>query len=453
LGPVDALLLKLLANNPPLTAEDARKIRTWWLANRATPRESLVEFLVRQDIFVPDATKTVDMLRKGLITFCDPRRLLRAKGLDTMRERLAQPAGAGAGPLTKTAVPGALATMRPPAAPANPAAAKPAASGGRAGDTEDIMSSALHPATPSTGLVIGTMLGNCLLTEPIGKGGSAQVFRAIHRGLNIPVAVKVLHREALERDPDLYAQLKSEAHLLEKLQHPNIIRVLEFDDNPQFPYLVLEYIEGLSLAELINQSGRLRLDRAMIIIRQIAEGLKAALELGVIHRDVKPANVLLTRDGHAKLADMGLAMAIRPKGEASSQSSDTGLEAMVGTVAYISPEQALSAKDLDHRADIYSLGATFYHAITGELPFQGRSRAEVLLKHVQEVPSAPHMVAPGLDPQASELVLQMMAKDPKDRIQTYDALLHALDGLRHRHDSSSIVMNTGTTNPGPIAGP
>src|SRR5262249_29653945 len=150
---------------------------------------------------------------------------------------------------------------------------------------------------------------------------------------------------------------------------------------------------------------------------------------------------------------MGLAMAIGPKGEASLQTSDAGVDAMVGTVAYISPEQALSAKDLDHRSDIYSLGATFYHAITGELPFKGRSRAEVLLKHVQEVPRDPHVAAPGRDPEASRLVLEMMAKDPKDRVQTYDALLHELDGLRHRHDSSSIVMNTGTTNPGPIAGP
>lgn len=449
MGPVDALLLKLLANSPPLTTDDARGIRTWWLTNRGTPRESLVEFLVRQEVFVADAAKTVDMLRKGLITFCDPRRLLRDKGVDSLRRRMAQPAAAAAGSLSKTAVPGALATMRPP----SPAPSDQPPPGGKVADTEDIMSSATVPGTPSTGPAIGSMLGNCLLTEQVGTGGTAQVYRAIHRGLNIPVAVKVLKREALENDPGVYAQLKSEAQLLEKLQHPNIIRVLEFDDNPKFPYLVLEYVEGLSLAELINQSGRLRLDRAVLIIRQVAEGLKAALQLGIIHRDVKPANVLLTREGCAKLADMGLAIAIGGRVQTEAQrDSGTGLDTMAGTVAYIAPEQALAAPDLDHRADIYSLGATFYHAITGELPFKGRSRMELLMKHVREACPAPHLVAPGLEPDASEVVLAMMAKDPKDRIQTYDALLEALDRLQRCHDSSPISMSTTSLNPGMTGG-
>ena len=442
MGPVDALLLKLLANNPPLTAEDARGIRTWWLANRGNPRESLAEFLVRQDVFIPDATKTVDMLRKGLITFCDPRRLLRDRGLDTLRQRMA-PAGA----LSKTAVPAGLSTMQPPAT-----LEMPAANAGKVGETEDGMASAVQPSTLPSGPAIGSMLGNCLLTEQIGVGGSAQVFRAIHRGLNIPVAVKVLKREAFEDDPGVYAQLKTEAHLLEQLQHPNIIRVLEFDDNPKFPYLVLEYVEGLSLAELINQSGRLRLDRAVVIIRQIADGLKAALKLGIVHRDVKPANVLLTRDGSAKLADLGLAMVIGVRTQAGS-STGSGPETMAGTVAYIAPEQALSAPDLDHRADIYSLGASFYHAITGELPFKGRSRMEVIMKHAKEAPVVPHMVAPGLDPEVSQFTLTMMAKDPKDRFQSYDDVINALDGLQKRQESSGMLMNTTSINPGITTGP
>jgi tRNA A-37 threonylcarbamoyl transferase component Bud32 len=442
------LLLKLLANSPPITAEDARSVRSLWLASRKNPRESLTEFLVRIDVFVPDAIKTMDMLRKGLITYCDPRRLLKDDGYERLRQRLGgAPAGAPATtPMTATGT----TTMRPSSKTgiAAPPPAAAATLGSKAGDTKDVID-ATATGAPSAGPAIGSMLGNCLLTEQIGKGGSSQVFRAIHRGLNIPVAVKVLKREALEKDQRVYTQLKAEAQMLRRLQHPNIIRVLEFDDNPKFPYLVLEYVEGLSLAELINQSGRLRLDRAVVIIRQIADGLNAALKLGVIHRDVKPANVLLTRDGSAKLADMGLAVVIidRTNAPAANPISGTNLESLAGTVAYISPEQALSSPNLDHRGDIYSLGATFYHAVTGELPFKGRTRMEVILKHVQEAPIPPHLLVPGLDPTVSQVILTAMAKDPAARFQKYEDFLHGLDSLQDRQDAAMELMNTTSINP------
>src|SRR5262249_22903622 len=149
-------------------------------------------------------------------------------------------------------------------------------------------------------------------------------------------------------------------------------RVWDFEDDPALPYLVLEYVEGQSLSDLINRDGPLELTRAIGIIGQIADGLAAAQRLGIVHRDVKPGNILLSHDGLAKLADLGLAICVDNElGEGSPSHT------MAGTVAYMPPEQARSPGTIDHRSDIYSLGASFFHLVTGQIPFQGATRMEV----------------------------------------------------------------------------
>jgi hypothetical protein len=422
-------MLKFLSNSPPLNQDEVAQLKKWWLADRNGVRDGLVDFLIRHQVFAKDSLKTVDLLRKGMITFVDPRRLFADGGIDRLRGKLK---------------PSLVLTPAVPAAPARPSTIL-----SRPKSTPDTHVVAIDDVQTSRGgpsqtLTLGSMLGQCLLVEQIGKGGSALVFRAIHRGMNLPVAVKVLQREVLQNDPNVYVQLKAEAQLLQQLQHPNILRLFEFEDNPQFPYLVLEYIEGMSLAELIQQSGRIRADRAVNFIRQIADGLRAAHRLGVIHRDVKPANVLLARDGNAKLADLGLAMVVSEnKLVANASASSTCLETLAGTVAYIAPEQALSNPGLDHRADIYSLGASFYHMVTGDIPFNGK-RMEIILKHIQEAPVPPHQVAPGLDETVSRVILKMMAKAPAQRYQDYDELIGALDSIR---------TNTGSQYAGVAPGP
>jgi serine/threonine protein kinase len=332
-------------------------------------------------------------------------------------------------------------------------------------------------------LQIGSVLGRCLLTEKVGQGGSGIVFRALHQGLNIPVAVKVLAVEALKGDSAAAGQLRAEAQLMAQLNHPNIVRVWDFDDSGDFPYLVMEYIHGLTLRELITQSGALRANRAVRLVSQVAKALACALESGIIHRDVKPANILLTREGGvAKLADLGLAVLVGgriagavssgtgssgasapagPGGAAGSSAGGAGTpggEMMVGTAAYMSPEQAMAAGAVDHRSDIYSLGATFYHAVTGQVPFKGRSLMEVMLKHAQEPPVPPADLVADVDPAVSDLIVRMMAKDPGDRPQGYEELLAELGEIApepgagpsaSRHGSRGCRSGSG---PKPVTG-
>jgi serine/threonine protein kinase len=203
--------------------------------------------------------------------------------------------------------------------------------------------------------------------------------------------------------------------------------VLDYDDSG-VPFVVMELVEGPSLADLIAMSGRVDVARAAEIFTHAAEGLRAGVEFGIVHRDVKPGNILLARNGTAKVADLGLALATTDQ---SRRKVDTA--GVVGTCAYVAPEQARAAREVDFRADIYSLGATFYHAVTGRLPFEGRSAREMLMKHATEPVTPPHLVAPGLvDEAASAVIVRMLAKDPADRYPSYDALLDDLRGLGRR---------------------
>jgi serine/threonine protein kinase len=206
----------------------------------------------------------------------------------------------------------------------------------------------------------------------------------------------------------------------------------------------MEHVEGLSLAELIEQSGRLLPDRAASVMVQVTDALAAAWKVGVVHRDVKPGNILLARDGTAKLADLGLALIV-----ADERADDSGSsEAPEGTVAYMSPEQARASSRVDFRADVYSLGATFYHAVTGRLPFSGRTRMEVLLKHAKEDPPPPHQLVPELSPSLSQVILRMLAKRPEDRHPTYADLRSDLLRLFEETDGSNAAVSAEATASG-----
>ncbi|HEY1375181.1 MAG TPA: serine/threonine-protein kinase [Gemmataceae bacterium] len=281
------------------------------------------------------------------------------------------------------------------------------------------------PAVPIGLPHVGDTLGKCRLTGIIGQGSSGTVFRAEHTSLKIDVAVKVLYAEA--EDPEVRRMLRREARLLARLNHPHVVRLWDFDDASRFPYLVMEYVEGPTLAEMITRSGRLPVHRTVDILRQIVDGLAAAQKLGIVHRDVKPANILIDPEGQAKLADLGLAVMTTGRVSTLARPRTAG---MAGTVAYMSPEQAVASPTIDHRADVYSLGATFYHAVVGRVPFSGLTPMEMLLKHAKEMPPPPHTVAPDLPQAVSTVILQMMAKDPLDRHQTYDELLADLRYLK-----------------------
>jgi len=269
---------------------------------------------------------------------------------------------------------------------------------------------------------VGQKLGKCHLEAILGKGGSCTVFRARHESLAVPVAVKVLLPDDDARWQQSYLQLQTEAHLLARLNHPHIVRILDFEDHPILPYLVLELAGGRSLHDLIRHQGRLTQDQATALILQAAEGLSALWKLNAVHRDVKPANILLTAEGVVKIADLG---------QAALLSSATQGPAMtvVGTAAYLAPEQFLAPQTVDSRADMYGLGATFYEAVTGETPFTGRSCQEILLHQVQESPRPPHLLVPQLDRHLSKVILTMLARDRANRYPSIKALQ---DALAHR---------------------
>ncbi len=279
------------------------------------------------------------------------------------------------------------------------------------------------------GPVAGDRLAKCLLTDVLGRGAACTVYRALHETLNVPVAVKVLHLDAGVAHRFAHEQLRSEARLLAQLSHPHIVRVLDFEDDMVLPYLILECVEGPSLEELIQQSGRLPLDRAVAIVRHVADALGAVWEKGAVHRDVKPGNILIGKDGLAKLADFGQAVFVERQEIAAPDEEAARADALSGTAAYLAPEQFLTPHAVDHRTDIYALGATFYHAVTGQMPFIGRSRAQVMVKHAKESPRPPRDLVPDLSPAASGLILTLLAKNPDDRCQDADEIIDALERL------------------------
>jgi serine/threonine protein kinase len=250
--------------------------------------------------------------------------------------------------------------------------------------------------------------------------------------LNIPVAIKFLCPN-YQNEPSAHEMFRQEARLLAQINHPNVLRVWDFDYAGEYPYLVLEYVQGMSLEELVRQSGRLQTEHATNIILQACQGLRAAQRVGIIHRDVKPANLLITRDSCVKVSDFGLALTVHTQG--GEPGTAQVKESFAGTAAYASPEQALSSP-VDHRSDIYSLGATFYYILTGKPPFSGTWMV-VLVKHIQEMPTPPHEVIPGVPPEVSDVILKMMAKNPEHRYQSYDECIVALEHLLQKFEKFS----------------
>lgn len=259
------------------------------------------------------------------------------------------------------------------------------------------------------------------LLEKIGRGAMGTVYRALHLGLQRIVAVKVLHQD-LAADETQVARLKSEAKLLASLDHPNIVRALDAGESGGFPYIVMEHVEGVTLRERLQKSGPFAEAEALRIVRGLADALERARRMGVVHRDVKPGNVLLTRQGEPKLMDLGLA-----KGPVDLELTQHG--ATVGTPQYISPEQAQDPRKADTRSDIYSLGATLYALVTGRPPFDGTTLAEILAKVLYENPTPPRVLAPGLSAATGYLIERMMVKDPSLRYHTPADVVRDIDRI------------------------
>ncbi len=259
------------------------------------------------------------------------------------------------------------------------------------------------------------LIGKYLILDRIGAGGMGAVYFCEHLQLGRPVALKVLPADQAD-DPAALARFHREAQAVAALDHPNIVRAFDVDREGRTYFLVMEYVDGVDLQELIGRRGRLDPARAAHYVRQTAEGLQHAHQARLVHRDVKPANLLLSRTGVVKILDLGLARFFHAG--AASVTDQRSDQAILGTADYVAPEQARDSGDVDARADIYSLGATFYFLLAGRAPFADGTLNQKLLWHQMKAPPPLRRLRPDVPEAMAAVVARMMAKAPADRYQT-----------------------------------
>ena len=271
--------------------------------------------------------------------------------------------------------------------------------------------------------------GGYEVISKLGEGGMGAVYKARHVALDRIVALKVLPGE-LARDKDYVKRFEREARLAAKVSHPNLIQVYDVGQSAGRRYIAMEFVGGSDVTKLL-ESGALDEARALEIVLGVARGLAAAHEQGIVHRDVKPSNIMLSEKGVPKLSDLGLA---RDIGSGRTMVTRTGL--IMGTPQYMAPEQCRSAKDIDGRADIYSLGATLFHMVCNRVPFQGDSTLEIVQKHISEALPDLKELRPGLSDGLVALVQRMMEKDREKRFRNCRQLIAAIEALRSEAPSS-----------------
>jgi serine/threonine-protein kinase len=260
--------------------------------------------------------------------------------------------------------------------------------------------------------------GRYEIQSVLGKGGMGIVYKAQDRDLDDVVAIKTLRSEALSADPTLLDRFKQEIRLARKITHPNILRTHDLGETNGLRYLSMEFVKGITLKHMVEQDQLIPTPVALRVAKQICAGLAAAHEVGVIHRDIKPQNIIIEPTGGLKVMDFGIARLTQDRGM-------TATGTVIGTPDYMSPEQARGL-NLDFRSDIYSTGVVLYELFTGTLPFEGDTPLAVVLKHVQEKPPSPQAKNPRIDPKIAAIILKCMQKDPDDRFQSVNQLYEAL---------------------------
>ena len=266
----------------------------------------------------------------------------------------------------------------------------------------------------------------------LGEGGRKRVYLAHDTRLDRDVAFSLVKTEGL--DAAGLARVRREAQAMGRLgSHPHVVTVHDIGDEDHQPYIIQEFMEGGAVQDIVEQAPdhRLPIDQSLQIASEVCQALQHAHDRGIIHRDVKPGNIWLTADGHARLGDFGLAVALD-----LSRMTQAGM--MVGTVAYMPPEQALGGK-VDPRSDLYGLGGTFYEMVTGRPPFSGHDPVAVISQHLNTPPVAPSFHNPSLPPALNDLIMKLLAKDPQDRPSSADEVLSTLQTLREQVEQGEAV--------------
>ena len=272
------------------------------------------------------------------------------------------------------------------------------------------------------------------ILELIGSGGMSEVYRARCHKLNRFVAIKLLKKEFCQ-DEEFVRKFKMEAQAAAGLNHPNIVSIYDVVDEDDLHYIVMELVEGITLKEYITKKGHLDIKESIGIAVQVAQGIGAAHQRGIIHRDVKPQNMILAGDGKVKVADFGIARAVTAQ-TISSQA--------MGSVHYISPEQA-RGEFTDARSDIYSLGITMYEMVTGKLPFNGDTAVSVALAHIEETMVPPETYNPAIPKSLEQIIIKCAEKDPENRYQDIDTLIRDLMQAADEPDVIPAGISGGVT--------
>ncbi|MFA7502858.1 MAG: protein kinase, partial [Anaerovoracaceae bacterium] len=280
------------------------------------------------------------------------------------------------------------------------------------------------------------LAGRYELSDKIGEGGMAVVFKAKDRLLNRHVAIKILKPE-FTKDPVFIESFRRESQTAAGLVHPNIVNVYDVGKEGNIYYIVMEYIDGKPLSELIRESGPLEPRRAATIAKQAASALAEAHKHQLIHRDIKPHNILLTSDGVAKISDFGIAKAL-----STGTLAGSGKETVMGSVHYFSPEQARGGY-VDEKSDIYSLGIVLYEMLTGKVPFDGDTAVAVAVKHMNEEIVPPSVHNPDIPADLEDIVMRATSKLQINRYRSAEEMITALNFIKYSKPVAPLASAGG----------
>ena len=278
--------------------------------------------------------------------------------------------------------------------------------------------------------LIGATIGNYRVISKLGEGGMGAVYLGEHPLIGKKVAIKVLHDEFVS-NPDVVSRFFNEAKAVNDIGHPNIVDIIDFgqvqNGKQNFVYFIMEFLAGEGLSSLLAREAPLGPDRALHVLRQCADCLRASHAKGIIHRDIKPDNIYLVPRGQdpnfVKVLDFGIAKLTGDT--AGSRKTRTGI--VMGTPAYMSPEQCEGRGNIDHRTDIYALGVVMYEMMTGRVPFLGEGYGEVLVQHLTRAPERPSTIRGAIPPALEAIVMKTLEKRPQDRFQSMEQFLEALN--------------------------
>lgn len=287
----------------------------------------------------------------------------------------------------------------------------------------------------------GEKFGGYVIEKLLGKGGLGAVYLARHEMLDTLFAIKVLYPDVANQNDNYRKRFLREAKLATRVRHPNLVAVHDcgYDERRRLYYLVMDFVPGGSLRDALAFNGRLEPDRAVKIVLQVIGALQAARPLHLVHRDLKPENIMLQPDGVVKLVDFGIA-----KVEGLGDSLRTTTDTIFGTPNYISPEQAMSATDVDERADIYSLGVVFFELVSGSCPYPGNNAAKILAQLMSDDPTPDiRDFKPDISPMLAVLIRRMCMKDRNRRIASFEELIREFSKLGYDLPTVSAVPNPG----------